>query len=115
VLVEKLAPDVGRHARDAASAELVLLTLDREGERALHDDIHLLLAQVAVDAAALAGTKEDEVQAERCDAQNCPQPLEAVVVLEIERREGDAFLHVAIMVAACCSGFASSKGSRTAA
>ena len=59
----------------------------------MEDDVHLLLVQVAVDPAALAGPLQEQVQPERADAQLSAQPLEAFAVLEVHAGERHAALH----------------------
>ena len=93
--VDELASDLGRHARQLAVDELVRLALDAQRQRALEDDVDLLLVLVAVDPAALAGPQQEHVQPERADAQLSAQPLEALVVLEVHTGERDAALHAA--------------------
>jgi hypothetical protein len=91
--VDELASHLGRHACQLAVDELVRLALDVQRQRALEDDVHLLLVQVAVDPAALAGPQQQQVQPERADAQLGAQPLEALVVLEVDAGERDTALH----------------------
>src|SRR3954447_2398948 len=85
-----LRPDaggvVGLQGVDLAAVEL-------ERERALEHDVGLLLLPVAVDAAALAGLEQHQVEAEALDAELAPQRDEALARLEVERRNGGTGLH----------------------
>ena len=63
-----------------------------ERERALEDDVDLLLALVAVDAAALPGLQQHQVEAEALDAERVAEPHEALAGLEVERcKRGTGF------------------------
>src|SRR4051812_33052184 len=67
--VHQLAAHRGADARDAPTAQHVLLPLDDQRQLALDDHVDLLLLLVRVDPAALAGPQRDEVDAEGADAE----------------------------------------------
>ena len=70
-----------------------LAAVELERERALEHDVDLLLPLVAVDAAALAGLEQHQVEAEALDAELAPQRDEALAGLEVERRKGGTGFH----------------------
>src|SRR4051794_33343661 len=75
--VGELAADLGGDAGGVPGGERVdLLALDLERELALEDDVGLLLALVAVDAAALPGLEHEQVEPEGLDAQRVAQAHE---------------------------------------
>jgi hypothetical protein len=76
-------------AHEAVRVEHMLDALNEQGERALEDEIHLLLTLVCVDAAALAGLQHDEVDAEALNAQLASQRLKAFAAFAVERGERD--------------------------
>jgi hypothetical protein len=91
--VGELAAHAGRHARQRAGLERVLLTLHEERQRPLEDEVDLLLALVAVDAPPLTGLQDDLVEPERAHAELLAQPHEALAGVVVQRREGDPGLH----------------------
>src|SRR3954447_1454028 len=83
--VREPAAHAGRDAGGVAVAERVnLLALDLEGERALEDDVGLLLALVAVDAAALTRLEHQQVEPEALDPQLVADADEPLAGLEVE-------------------------------
>ena len=87
-------PHVRPDARDVAGAQAALLAaVELERQRALQDDVDLLLAPVRVHPPALAGREQEEVEAEGGDAQPAAQRHEALARVEVEVREGGSGLH----------------------
>src|SRR3954454_16658778 len=92
--VRELAADAGGDAGGVTARQRVgLLALDLERERALEDDVVLLLALVAVDAAALPGLEDDQVEPEALDPELVAEPHEPLPRFEVELGEGDTLPH----------------------
>ena len=93
--------DVAAHVRcdagDLALAQLLDLVLEDERERAVQDEVDLLLGRVAVDAAALTGAQDDLVEAEGRDAERAAERDEALLRVGLERGVADAGVHACIM------------------
>ena len=70
-----------------------LAAVELERERAREHDVDLLLPLVAVDAAALPGLEQHQVEAEALDAELAPQRDEALAGLEVEGRKGGTGFH----------------------
>src|SRR3990172_4810644 len=92
--IDELAADVRGDAHHFVLTEISPLALDEERERPLEDDVDLLLALVPMDPPALARAEDDQVEAERLDAEVAAETLEALARVEVELRVGDAVLHL---------------------
>src|SRR5262245_22567303 len=76
-----------------ALGEVAGLALDLEGEGPPEDEVDLLLALVAVDAAALAGAEDELVEAEGRDAEPAAQGDEALRRVRLQASDADPGLH----------------------
>ena len=87
--VDELAPHRRPDTRQLSRAELVLVPFDDQRQLARDHQVDLLLPDMRVDTAALAGRERDQVDAERLDAELAPKRLEALLVVEVQRGERD--------------------------
>ena len=86
----ELAAHAGPDAGQLSAAEVVRLTLDDQRERALPDEVDLLLALVIVHAPALARGEDYEIHADAAQLERPSQRDEALAAVEGERGAGEA-------------------------
>jgi anti-sigma factor ChrR (cupin superfamily) len=91
--VDELATDRRPDPHELAALEHVLLALDQQRQRAVEDQVDLLLLAVAMDAPALQWLEHDLVHPEARHAELAPQRHEALAGVGLKARTGDAFLH----------------------
>ena len=93
-VVDELPADLRRHPDQLALAELGRLGLDYQRQPAFEHEVHLLLAKVAVDPAALPGVEHDLVHPERRHSELPAQRQEAISEVAVKAGSGGAVLHV---------------------